>query len=150
MRLSSTNMQARKMLFAAISSICVLSQTLKNQIPKRVKIFFFFFSFFGTLLLALILSKVVLSLRYLLMDELHKAVAQFYPSTSGGMYGGSCTPPGAFGEPSFFLPAQGKESQDPTNTAASEGHGRTHQDFLQELKQDLSLNLTFRNYLIVQ
>ena len=98
MRLSSTNMQARKMLFAAISSICVLSQTLKNQIPKRVKIFFFFFSFFGTLLLALILSKVVLSLRYLFMDELHKSVAQLYPSTSGEMYGGSCTPPGAFGD----------------------------------------------------
>ena len=37
-------MQARKMLFAAISSICVLSQTLKNQIPKRVKIFFFFWN----------------------------------------------------------------------------------------------------------
>ena len=41
----------------------------------------------------LLLARVAVSLGYVLMEDLSRAVAQFYPSTSGGMYGGSSTPP---------------------------------------------------------
>jgi len=36
------------------------------------------------------------------MDDLSRAISQFYPSAKGGMYGGSSTPPGPFGDPSFI------------------------------------------------
>ena len=84
------------------------------------------------------------------MDELHRAVAQFYPSTSGGMFGGSCTPPEPSGDTAILLQPQTNESQDPTNTSASEGNGRTGRNLIQELKEDRSLELTLRNFLIKQ
>ena len=46
-------------------------------------------------------SKRILWLGLLLMDELHRAVAPFLPA-SGGIHSGVNPPPGPSGEPSFF------------------------------------------------
>lgn len=52
-----------------------------KKLAFRVQILFFsLIRFF----LVLIVAKIFLSLGYLFMDELQRAVAQFYPSTSGG------------------------------------------------------------------
>ena len=61
------------------------SFTLVKKIPESIKIYFFFL---GKMLCLLLMSKFFFSLGYLFMDELQRAVAQFYPSTSGGMNGG--------------------------------------------------------------
>lgn len=59
-------------------------------IPEQLRSTFFLG---GKLILSLLLSKLLSSLGYLLMDDLQRAVAQFYPSASGGMFDGSCPSP---------------------------------------------------------
>lgn len=73
-------------LFSFFSSLPLVR---KVSFPIRIlfyilmKVIFFF-----------MISSVFFPLVHLFMDELQKAVAQFYPSSSGGMYGASSTPPG--------------------------------------------------------
>lgn len=62
--------------------------------PKRVQIIFFIIAKFISFL---VLSRVALSFGYILMEDLHRAVAQFYPSTPGGMPGASAPLPGPSG-----------------------------------------------------
>lgn len=62
---------------------------VKNM-PKRVQILLFIIA---KLISVLVLSRVALSFGYILMEDLHRAVAQFYPSTSGGMNLGSSGQP---------------------------------------------------------
>lgn len=47
--------------------------------------------------------RLAYALGYLFMDELSQAYAQFYPSGSGGIPGGSSTPPGSFENP-YLIP----------------------------------------------
>lgn len=63
---------------------------LVEVIPEQLRSTFFWG---GKLILSLLLSKLLFSLGYLLMDDLQRAVAQFYPSASGGMFDGSCPSP---------------------------------------------------------
>ena len=51
-----------------------------------------------------VLSKFAFALGYLFMDDLSRAISQFYPSASGGMSGGSSTPPGPSGHFGILLP----------------------------------------------
>ena len=73
------------------------SLPLFRRIPKRLRIILYCFS---RLLFPFILARVAVSLGYLFMDELSRAVAPFYTSTSGGMSGGSLTPPPGPSDPS--------------------------------------------------
>ena len=63
---------------------------LFRRTPKAVQILLF--SIFR-IIFPIILARITVSLGYLFLDELSQAVAQFYSSTSGGMSGGSLTPP---------------------------------------------------------
>lgn len=86
--------------------------------PKRVQIIFFIIAKFISVL---VLSRVALSFGYILMEDLHRAVAQFYPSTSGGMPGGSAPLPGPSGNSGSgwtSLLASGNES---SPSGSSEG-----------------------------
>lgn len=74
------------------------------------------FKFFEILSL-LVIYKIVFSIGYLFMDELLQAVAQFYPSESVGMYGGSSTPPPA-GDNSVLLAASGSHETGPSDPNA--------------------------------
>ena len=56
-----------------------------KKVPKRVQILFFIIY---QVLLVLVLKKVVFTLGYVFMDDLTRAVAQFYASSGGGMSGG--------------------------------------------------------------
>jgi len=66
------------------------SLPLVKNLPKRVQILFFRIA---KVLCLLVLSKAAFALGYVLMEDLSRAVSQFYPSFSGGMSGGSSTPP---------------------------------------------------------
>nr|CBJ23364.1 hypothetical protein [Beta vulgaris subsp. maritima] len=90
----------------------------------------------------LALSKVARELGYLFMDELGKAVSQFYPPASGGMSGGSSTPPGPFEDPSF-IPINEENQQLPETS-------NSKRDYRQELLTDKSLSRQFRNALVKQ
>jgi len=79
------------------------------------------------------------------MDDLSRAISQFAPSASGGMSGGSSTPPGPFGDPSFILLNSEENLQLP---GTSEGQGRARRDYIQELKNEKSLDIQYRNALI--
>lgn len=62
--------------------------------PKRVQIIFFCIAKFISVL---VLSKLAFAFGYVFMDDLQRAVAQFIPSTSGGMPGASTQPTGPSG-----------------------------------------------------
>nr|UHJ18764.1 ATP synthase F1 subunit alpha [Lonicera japonica] len=66
------------------------SLPLIKNLPKRVQILFFRIA---KMLFLLVLAKGAFALGYVLMEDLSRAVGQFYPSFSGGMSGGSSTPP---------------------------------------------------------
>lgn len=81
----------RLLLSSAIFVNFFGSFKLVKNVPKRVKIHLFIF---GRMLGLLVLSKTFFSIGYLLMDELQRAVAQFYYPTSGGINeGGFSQPP---------------------------------------------------------
>ena len=82
---------------------------------------------------------------YLFMDELSKAVALFYPSTSGG---GFNQPPAPSGDSAFFPISSTSENQE--QPGPSEGPGRARRYFIRELLDDKSLNKSFRNACIKQ
>lgn len=67
-----------------------ISHPLMGIIPERVQILFFIIRKY---LFVLLLSKLLFSIGYLLMDDLTRAVVQFCPSLSGGMSGSSSPPP---------------------------------------------------------
>jgi hypothetical protein len=75
----------RDTIFKFLSSL-----PLFRRIPKRILIIFYGFS---RLLFPFILARISVSMGDFFMDELSRAVAPFYTSTSGGMSGGSLTPP---------------------------------------------------------
>jgi len=66
-----------------------LSEDL-NLHSKGLRIYFLII---GKMVCLLVLSKLFFSLGYLFMDDLSRAISQFYPSASGGISGGSCPPP---------------------------------------------------------
>lgn len=66
-------------------------------------------------LIYLFLSRLALGLGYLFMDELTKAVAPFLPS-SGGMPGGSSTPPGPLVD--TYLPPMDAENESLPDTSS--------------------------------
>ena len=113
-----------------------------EQSPPRIRIHLVLL---GKLFFVLVLSKVALSLGYLLMDELQRAVAQFYPSMSGG---GFTQPPAPSGDSSFYAIPSQNENQDQPET--SEGPGRARRDYMLQLQQDKSLTLSFQNACITQ
>ena len=65
------------------------------------------------------------------------------------MYGEFGPPPGPSGNSSFF-PISSSENETQELPTPSEGHGKTRKDVIQELKEDRSLNLSFRNACIKQ
>jgi hypothetical protein len=87
-----------------------------------------------------LVAAVSLALGFLWMDELQQAVAQFYPSTSGGLSG---LPPGPSGDSSVFPILETHESQGPPGP--SEGERK-----IKEILSDQSLEKTYRNYLVFQ
>lgn len=70
---------------------CFSSLPLVKRMALDIQIFFFlilqFVSFF-------LFNRLAVSLGYVLMEDLSRAVSQFYPSTSGGMSGFPGTPSG--------------------------------------------------------
>lgn len=121
--------------------------------PKGIRIFFLIIVQIGCLI---VLSKLLLALGYLFMDELSRAIAQFYPSggmaASGGNMGGSS---GGSGWTSFvgvleelFPEAEGEQAQntqdDPTPSALPQapappevGHPVPNQGEVEELRMQL-------------
>jgi len=95
------------------------TKPLFKKIPKRVQILVFCIT---RLLACLILSKIVFALGFLFMDELQLALAQFYPPSSGGMYGEFNNPPGPFSEGVLALSS---ENQNEPTPSAYEGQGRS-------------------------
>lgn len=79
------------------------------------------------------------------MDDRSRAISKFAPSAKGGMVGGSSTPPGPFGDPSFILLNSEENLQLP---GTSEGQGRARRDSIQEFKKKKSLDIQYRNALI--
>lgn len=73
-----------------LKNLCINYFPLATKVPARVRILLF--SFFK-MISFIILLKLLFSVGSLFINELELAVSQFYPSTSGGMYGGSCPPP---------------------------------------------------------
>lgn len=84
---------------AAILYISVSSKKISGLMPARALILGVCM---GQVFLSLILAKIAVSLGYVLMEDLSRAVAQFYPSTSGGMSGVPSSPPGPSGDPSLL------------------------------------------------
>ena len=70
------------------------------------------------------LSKVILWLGLLFMDELHRAVAPFIPA-SGGMNGGFTPPPGPSGDSSLFPLAHANEYQDRADPSHATYHNQS-------------------------
>ncbi|TIM80105.1 MAG: hypothetical protein E5Y41_00275, partial [Mesorhizobium sp.] len=118
-------------------------------------------SFIAKTLLSLALLKVALGLGYVFMEDLTRAVAQFYPSSSGG--GGFNQPP--FPEGDSALPVLGIENPnlDQPGPSASDGEGqavregeRAARDLQEEetniknLKTDPLIRGSFRTALIKQ
>ena len=71
------------------------SLPLIKKVPRKVQILFFIII---KVIFMLVLSKVTFTLGYLFMEDLHHALSQFYNPSSGGMSGGSSTPPGPSGD----------------------------------------------------
>ena len=121
---------------------------LIRKIPNRGKDLLYFLTGF---LFSLVLSRGIMELGYVFMEDLARAVAQFYPSSSGGMSGGFNQPP----SPEGALPAF-HETQDQPGPSASEGEGRAVRDFsselrnIESLREDKSLDVSYRNALIKQ
>ncbi|XP_050888768.1 uncharacterized mitochondrial cytochrome b-like protein AtMg00590 [Lathyrus oleraceus] len=92
-----------------------------------------------------------MELDYVFMEDLVRAVAQFYPSSSGGMSGGFNQPPSPEGALPVF-----HENQDQPGPSASEGEDRAVRDFsselrnIESLREDKSLDVSYRNALIKQ
>ena len=61
-----------------------------KKMPTKCQLVLFLISKF---LLLLVLTKLILVLGYLFMDDLSRALSQFHPGFSGGLGGGSSTPP---------------------------------------------------------
>ena len=98
------------------------SLPLVRKVPKRVQILFFRIA---QVICLLVLSKFAFALGYVLMEDLNRAVAQFYPSSSGGMSGGSSTPPGPSGD-SAFLPFASPHLNETGVKAEASGHTVAH------------------------
>lgn len=60
------------------------SLPLLPRVPKRVRMYFFIIA---QVFCVFVLSKFAFALGYLFMDDLSRAISQFYPSASGGMSG---------------------------------------------------------------
>ena len=100
------------------------------------------------------LSKFFISLGYVFMDDLSRAVSQFYPFAPGGMSGGFNQPPAPEGYSAIPVFQIENETLDQPGPSASEGEGRAGRDYsaelenIAELQKDKSLNRSFRNALI--
>ena len=120
---------------------------IARKIPKRGK---YLLSFLTRLILLFLFYRVAVEVASVFMDELSRAVAQFYPSSSGGMGGGFNQPPSPEG--AGALPVV-HENQDQPGPSASEGGGRDYTYELREIqsyREDVSLNVSYRNALIRQ
>lgn len=82
------------------------------------------------------------------MDDLSKAVSQFYPSIGMSGSGGATTPPGPSENASLFPITWTNENQE--LPGPSQGQGRTQRDYIIELKEDRFLSRSYRNALIKQ
>jgi hypothetical protein len=127
-------------------------QPLFQNVPIKFRPLFFRIAI---IVLSIVLSKVAVALGYVFMEDLHRAVAQFYPSSSGGMSGGFHQPPapeGSSAVPVFHI----EETLDQPGPSASEGEGRAVRDYskelqnIEELRKDKYLDGSYRNALISQ
>jgi hypothetical protein len=94
-----------------------------KKVQKRVQILLFCIA---KIICLLVLSKVVFALGYALMEDLSRAVDQFYPSASGGMSGGPSTPPGPPGDSSLLPLASPHLNNETEARAEASGHAVAH------------------------
>lgn len=119
---------------------------LLRLLPFEMNIFFYVVA---QLLFLLLIASISRSVFLLLMDELSRAVAQFYSALGGngglgGMNGGFNPPPMPNNSP--ILAAASHEAGPPE----AEARGRAPRDLVSELRSDPYLCTTFRNACIKQ
>lgn len=117
---------------------------LLRRLPFSIRIFVFVVV---QLLLFLGFAHIVRSGFLLVLDELSRAVAQFYPTLGGngglgGMNGGFNPPP--VPDNSSIFAAASHEAEGPASG------GRAPRDFISELKEDTTLCRSYRNACIKQ
>lgn len=116
----------------------VNSLPLVRKLSFQIRIFLYALV---KLLFFLLILKIFYSLGYLFMDELQRAVAQFYPSTSGGIHeGGFSQPPTTPPENSGLglIPgAQSEEDRPDSNHYASGSSQEAKEKLLAILKRHL-------------
>jgi len=122
-----------KAIFRFISSI-----PLVTKLPEGFKICLCCIS---QVLFLLVLSKGAFALGYVFMDDLGRAVSQFYPSFSGGMSGGSSTPPVPSGD-SSQVPISVPDDQ-PGPSASDRLNNR-----IEQLRKDPIFEVSYRNRVI--
>ena len=116
--------------------------------PKGIRIFFFILIQIGCLI---VLSKLLLVLGYLFMDELQRAVAQFYPP-SGGMAGSGGGNSGGSGWTSFDLSVLADDTKEDGEEVAQPNLQSTAANPVEAIPQEPSIDSVkdvLRNRLIV-
>lgn len=120
-------------LYICKDKIVLNSLPLVRKVPKRVRILVFRI---GKVIGGLVLSKVALELGYVLMDDLTRAVAQFYYPPSGGINEGwfsqppTPTPPPENSGVGLIPGAQSEgESPDPNHYASGSSQAGKNQLF---------------------
>jgi len=116
----------------------ISSIPLVTKLPEGFKICLCCIS---QVLFLLVLSKGAFALGYVFMDDLGRAVSQFYPSFSGGMSGGSSTPPVPSGD-SSQVPISVPDDQ-PGPSASDRLNNR-----IAQLREDPIFGVSYRNQVI--
>lgn len=107
------------------------SLPLVKKVPKRVQILFFCIA---RIICFFILLKIAFALGYLLMDELQRALDQFYRPSAGGMSGEFNIPPGPSEGGSVV--AFSSENHNEPAPSAYEGQGGSFYSQIEPLLSD--------------
>ena len=126
-----------KKLFLPFCSLPIL-----RGMPPRVQIVVFRI---WKVVFVLILYKVAFAMGYFFMEDLSRAIAQFYPSSAGGMPGESSPPPGPSGDGSVM--ALTSENPHEPAPSAYEGQGRGFPSRGQPLLSDVERRMELESEL---